>query len=75
MDAEIGLTVAVEVEHTDRDATGDRLLVDPGGDQLPPPRDLAGKTDVDGQHPHRVPSPFARVVSLGSHRPAPRGSA
>src|SRR5262249_27130913 len=54
--AQVGLTVAGEVERGNRDATAHGLLVDPRPDRLASPRHLARKPDVDGEHPHRVPA-------------------
>lgn len=47
VDAEVGLTVAVEIEFAESDAARDRLLIDAGGYLCPVPCDLSREPDVD----------------------------
>jgi hypothetical protein len=53
VDAQIGLTIALEIERPHPDRARDGLLVDPGRDGLALPGDLAREAYIDRDEPRR----------------------
>src|SRR5690242_2083292 len=61
VNAEVGLTVSIEIQLAESEAAGDGLLEDGGGDDGVVPRDFAGEADVEGDELHVYePSGLAR---------------